>query len=66
MEAPGVLTLTLVVHGEPFFEDGSGRGGPNEGLWIGIVLVEVLLDGSLEFGNSPETRILASVEKSFC
>jgi hypothetical protein len=48
------------------FEDGSGRDGPNEGLWIGIVLVEVLLDGSLEFGNSPETRILASVEKSFC
>jgi hypothetical protein len=65
MEAPGVLTLTLVVHGEPF-RGWKGRGGPNEGLWIGIVLVEVLLDGSLEFGNSPETRILASVEKSFC
>jgi hypothetical protein len=34
------------------FEDGSGRGGPNEGLSIGTVLVEVLLDGSLEFGNT--------------
>ena len=34
-----------------FFEDGNGRGGPNEGLWIDIVIVEILLDGGLEFGN---------------
>jgi len=32
-----------------FFEDGGGGFGPDERLWIGIVLIEVFLDGGFEF-----------------
>src|SRR5207302_3552142 len=37
-----------------FFEDGSRRCGPDERFWFGIVMVEVLLDGSFKFGHTLE------------
>jgi hypothetical protein len=32
----------------------GGRPGPDEGLWIGNVMLEVVLDGGFEFGNAFE------------
>jgi hypothetical protein len=32
-------------------ENLGGRLGPDEGLWIGNVMLEVVLDGGFEFGN---------------
>ena len=37
-----------------FLEDSGRGGGPDEGLWISIVVVEVCLDSSFEFGNTFE------------
>src|SRR5258708_34202371 len=35
-------------------ENLGSRLGPDEGLWIGIVMLEVVLDGGFEFGNAFE------------
>ena len=37
-----------------FFEDFTGGLGPDEGLGIGIVVVEVIHDGGLELGDARE------------
>ena len=37
-----------------FFEDSGGGSGPDEGFGVGIVVIEVLLDGGFEFGDALE------------
>ena len=36
------------------FEDFAGRFGPDEGLGVGIVVLQVFHDGALEFGDALE------------
>ncbi len=37
-----------------FFEDFVGGFGPDERLWIGIVVVQVVMDSALKFGDALE------------
>jgi hypothetical protein len=35
-----------------FFEDIGGWGGPDEGVWIGIMMRQVICDGRFEIGDA--------------
>jgi hypothetical protein len=35
-----------------FFEDIGGWGGPDEGAWIGIMMLQVIFDRHFEVGNA--------------
>jgi hypothetical protein len=37
-----------------FFEDFARRFGPDEGLWVGIVIFEVFHDGAFQVGDAFE------------
>ena len=40
-----------------FGEDVLGWLGPDEGLWVGVVLVEVSVDGGLKFDDGGEDTV---------
>ena len=48
------LTPRSLFRAGDFFEDFGGGLGPDEGLGVGIVVVEVVHDGGFEFGDAVE------------
>ena len=51
---PAFDSLELVEGASLLFEDDVGGLGPDEGLGIGIVAVEIIVDRLLELGDAPE------------
>jgi hypothetical protein len=51
----GSALFECVTRPGDFCEDFFGRFGPDKGLGVGIVMVEVLVDGSFELWNEGET-----------
>jgi hypothetical protein len=49
-----------------FFEDWAGRPGPDEGLGVSIVVVQVFHDGVLEFGDALEGATANPVSSGLC
>jgi hypothetical protein len=35
-----------------FLEDCRGGGGPNERIWVGIMVIELLLDGNFQLSHA--------------
>ncbi|MBY3517380.1 hypothetical protein HFN76_35585, partial [Rhizobium laguerreae] len=63
-----VATLTSPA-GDLFKDIGSGLG-PNEGLWIGVVMIEIVLNCSFELGDTleyatPDAIACDQAEKAF-
>ena len=46
-----------------FFEDFVGGFGPDERLWIGIVVVQVVMDSALKFGDALEGAAADAVSR---
>ena len=51
---PGSKRFERTSRTDDFWEDFFCRFGPDEGLGVGIVMVEVLVDGRFELGNGGE------------
>ena len=54
---PGFEGFKSVEGSSFFFEDGIGGLGPDEGLGVAVVAVEIVEDRALELGDAPEDDV---------